>query len=510
MATAIHGLALPEICVENFEYSWTRFEFTAAANKWDNGRDLVILPALLRGKLQDFYTTLNDDERKDLATLKRALSDRAGLTKDPLASAKKFTEKKQDAKESVRYFEADLRKLFTEAYPGEDANESSVLLGRFVTGLLPEITRQMLLGGSPTTMEGAVKSAIEIERALGFQTVETQQVQALRAEETPVKGHGQKSELELQEKLDQVLRRMESLELRFGSGRRATANYRCYSCNREGHLIRRHCPFASASQVQGRGQRRTGNDTEIDESVREDGEWNKAPFQVCGCNLSYTTMCARGLLGGRPVHFLIDSGAAVSVVSHDILSTSARANITKAAPLTVGANGLPLDVLGSVKLQVNVNNVCTSHVFIVARKLTVDCLLGIDFLSCHGAVLDCARNTLSFASKPSLGSAGVVQPMHEGIFTISIAETIQIPARSGMLVKGRVEHSSLLTGKEGLVEPNHRNSSGLLIARSLDTVGGSNEVNVQITNITPKEVTLYRGMRVADFSLGQCIMSTSK
>ena len=89
MATAIHGLALPEISVENFEHSWTRFEFTAAANKWDNGRDLVILPALLRGKLQDFYTTLNDDEKKDLATLKRALSDRGGLTKDPLASQHK-------------------------------------------------------------------------------------------------------------------------------------------------------------------------------------------------------------------------------------------------------------------------------------------------------------------------------------------------------------------------------------------------------------------------------------
>ena len=162
MATAIHGLALPEISVENFEHSWTRFEFTAAANKWDNGRDLVIMPALLRGKLQDFYTTLNNDE-KDLVALIGALSDRAGLTKDPLVSAKKFTEKKQDAKESVRYIEVDLRKLFTEAYPGEDANESSVLLGRFVTGLLPEITRQMLLRGSPTTMEGAVKSAIEIE-----------------------------------------------------------------------------------------------------------------------------------------------------------------------------------------------------------------------------------------------------------------------------------------------------------------------------------------------------------
>ena len=46
-----------------------------------------------------------------------------------------------------------------------------------------------------------------------------QQVQALRVEETSVKGHGQKSKLELQEKMDQVLRPMEALELRFGSGR---------------------------------------------------------------------------------------------------------------------------------------------------------------------------------------------------------------------------------------------------------------------------------------------------
>ena len=32
--------------------------FVAVANKWDNGRELAILPALVRGKLQDFYITL--------------------------------------------------------------------------------------------------------------------------------------------------------------------------------------------------------------------------------------------------------------------------------------------------------------------------------------------------------------------------------------------------------------------------------------------------------------------
>eukprot|EP00731_Ephydatia_muelleri_P003232 Em0001g3232a len=204
MASAIHGLALPEISVDNFEQSWTRFEFVAVANKWDNGRELAILPALLRGKLQDFYITLGDSEKKDLPTLKKSLRDRAGLTKDPLTSAKKFTEKKQDSKESVRDFEVELRKLFAEAYPDDEADRSSVLLGRFVTGLLPDITKQILLRGVPTKMEDAVRSAIEIERALGFQTApETQPVQALRVEETTGFRRQRNADLELQEKLDQ-------------------------------------------------------------------------------------------------------------------------------------------------------------------------------------------------------------------------------------------------------------------------------------------------------------------
>ena len=210
-------------------HSWTRFEFVAVANKWDNGRELAILPALLRGKLQDFYITLGDSEKKDLPTLKKSLRDRAGLTKDQLTSAKKFTEKKQDSKESVRDFEVELRKLFAEAYPDDEADRSSVLLGRFVTGLLPDITKQILLRGVPTKMEDAVRSAIEIERALGFQTApETQPIQALRVEETTGFRRQRNADLELQEKLDQVLQRMEALERRFDveektkSGRRGT------------------------------------------------------------------------------------------------------------------------------------------------------------------------------------------------------------------------------------------------------------------------------------------------
>ena len=60
---ATPGLPLPEIGEngeEEFERSWTKFKLVlvAAANKWDYAKALLMLPALLRGKLVEIYVSL--------------------------------------------------------------------------------------------------------------------------------------------------------------------------------------------------------------------------------------------------------------------------------------------------------------------------------------------------------------------------------------------------------------------------------------------------------------------
>ena len=80
----------------------------------------------------------------------------------------------------------------------------------------------------------------------------------------------------------------------------------------------------------------------------------------------------------------------MSVVSYDILSPSAQTGVNEAASTTIGANGIPLDILGSVNLLVVVGTISVQHPFVVARTLTVECLLGIDFLSRYSAIIDCA------------------------------------------------------------------------------------------------------------------------
>ena len=51
--------------------------------------------------------------------------------------------------------------------------------------------------------------------------------------------------------------------------------------------------------------------------------------KVCGVN--YATLQVHGMLGNDPIDFLVDSGAAVSVVTNDILPASIRTRIIREA-----------------------------------------------------------------------------------------------------------------------------------------------------------------------------------
>ena len=119
-------LFLQEIITEDFERSWIYFNLVATDKKWDEAKKLSIVLAL-RGKLVEIFVNLEDEEKANIKTLKRALSARAGLTSDPLASARRFNDRKQEPGEKVSDYARELKRLYSRAYPGEDA-QSIVLV----------------------------------------------------------------------------------------------------------------------------------------------------------------------------------------------------------------------------------------------------------------------------------------------------------------------------------------------------------------------------------------------
>ena len=169
MAQSEIGFQLPELTVEDFERGWIRFELIAATKDWNNAKQLAIIPTLLRGKLIEFYTELEDATKADLAALKAALQEKAGFKMDPLVVLRKFNLRNQQSNERVNNYASDLKRLFKQAYPEEETN-SAVLLQRFLTGLQPLVARQMLLRKKPSNLKDAIEDAKAVE--IAFEDVE--------------------------------------------------------------------------------------------------------------------------------------------------------------------------------------------------------------------------------------------------------------------------------------------------------------------------------------------------
>ena len=72
---------LPEITANDFQRSWTRFELVASAKEWDEAKQKLILPILLRGKLVDVYVQLNETARVNLGNVKKALMEGVGIAR---------------------------------------------------------------------------------------------------------------------------------------------------------------------------------------------------------------------------------------------------------------------------------------------------------------------------------------------------------------------------------------------------------------------------------------------
>ena len=244
-------IPLPEITKEDFKRSWARFDLVAKAKEWDEDRKRAIIPTLLRGKLFDAYVELPDESKEDLQKLKEALAERAGTIRDPLSAAKLLAERNQRREEKVIEYADELKELFRDAYPSEKV-DSAVLVQRFLTGLLPEVARQVLLKGRPKTMEEAVKMATDAQYALQFGGVPSDQ----QWEVCPVLDRKKPTETnnealtQLQQAVEQLTKRFDALESQDRTShsqgrpqrrrRRDLSTVRCYKCNEMGHF-QYHC-----------------------------------------------------------------------------------------------------------------------------------------------------------------------------------------------------------------------------------------------------------------------------
>ena len=191
----------------------------------------------------------------------------------------------------------------------------------------------------------------------------------------------------------------------------------------------------------------------------------------------------------------------MSVIHHNALPQSVLSHVEPASIATVGANGLPLDVAGQVSVLVSLGNYCVQHTFLVVHGLTVEGLLGADFLDKHKAVVDFVHHRLTLGSNGD--NIPVLDPGQEAgkVLTVAMDSTTEVPGRSVLLVTGCLEGLCATSPQKDLSSPTARgvhpstSCSGVASAQSM---GG--RLQWRSHNTSPGPITLCQGTRVARYT----------
>ena len=226
--------------------------------------------------------------------------------------------------------------------------------------------------------------------------------------------------------------------------------------------------------------------------------------------MSYINAVLRlnGLLGHSPVTFLLDSGATISVVRFNTLTADLRNKImTTGLTAPIGANGSPLDMVGQVKIQVTIGNFHTEQVFTVVNTLTVDCLLGSDFLISQEVIIDYKKCTVVIRGNeiPFNMTNGIATTNHKICSrVVSASQTTTIPGRTIQLLTVSLPTEVKTMGFSSvLIEPQgpDKSPSHISVARTFSSVNSDSHAIIQVMNTNPTPVTIYQGTILGEFTL---------
>ena len=153
-----------------------------------------------------------------------------------------------------------------------------------------------------------------------------------------------------------------------------------------------------------------------------------------------------------PVRVLVDTGAAVSLMSSTLAQQLGvlQEDLGDVSPSVrfCGAGGQPLDVIGSVVVELAIRSAKCLHEMRIVRQLRHPCIVGRDVLAQIPCEIVSKNGTLSFEAH----QADVVTVPHDTGVALRLQRMERIPAHSEMVVWA-VTEDVLENGTSWLIEP---------------------------------------------------------
>ena len=194
---------------------------------------------------------------------------------------------------------------------------------------------------------------------------------------------------------------------------------------------------------------------------------------------------------------LLDTGAEVTIISEDLYYRT-KTNVSKLEPPrkpVLGANNMPLDVVGETELTLRLGGIKAQHKVLVSRGLPQPVLIGIDFLMAHKCIINFDTKTVYSEGGPTEMVFGHL----DKVYRITVAETVTLSPNMVADIPCEIRGVSGLDECMGVVEPSNmfseRYSAGAL--RTAVTVK-EGRIPVRVFNCLNKPIKIYRCSSIGD------------
>eukprot|EP00731_Ephydatia_muelleri_P025168 Em0017g251a len=210
------------------------------------------------------------------------------------------------------------------------------------------------------------------------------------------------------------------------------------------------------------------------------------------------------VLIGEKSDFVIDTGAAVSLVRRDVWEQIVKGDCTLvleqwAGRRLVGVNGAPLSVSGCKKVDIFLNGMPFKVMCVVTDDIMVEAILGLDFVNAHNGIIDCGSKRLTFPSRNiSVPLQMQSCPLQQNPIGLIVKEKIVIPAASE--VELMVDLATPVAKGTWVVTGNTSARHGVMVAHAV-VCPNAKPVPVRVVNPREEIVVLKKGTEIAHMEL---------
>ena len=359
----------------------SHFESVSLLNHWSETEKGLYLAASLRGQALGILGNQPKDDRQNYTRLVQSLQDRFAPSNQTELYRAQLRERRQKASESLPEMGQDVRRLTNLAYPAASSDLKEILaIEQFLDGLYDSEMRLKIKQARPSSLNDAIQRAVELEAFNKAEKRRTETVRWMEHKSSTMSPKLEKLIEAMQRSIDNLTREVRVLKrskcqgnqtkteattskVCDQSGETSIKLRRCYKCGSTEHL-RRDCPRIQRNQA-------------VDIDVGSPTHY--------ATDTRYVSVVVNGL----PTNLLVDTGATVSLLSKAVFDTMGKTDdtIMQVKGDVLSTNGSPLQVLGKTSVELKLTDKSWVQDVIIA-DLTVDGILGMDFLVKHRCIIN--------------------------------------------------------------------------------------------------------------------------